>query len=357
VGNLGTAGIWGRNLRNLDGIWGRNLGGRNLGTDGTESGDRRDVPHLFAPASGISAHKNATGVGGHNQLWYFLSMARLPRIVIADVPHHVTQRGNARQVILASDADRMTYLELMREYSQLYGLSLLGYCLMSNHVHLIAVPRTSEALSQSLKQAHGRYASYWNALRSSTGHVWQGRFYSCPLDESHLWAALRYVELNPVRAGITANAQHMEMVECGDPLCSDELRPAARHGTVEGAMDPDRVGSVSRRDGIDCRCEVPATIHAHGPAVGKWRIRRFTGATDLASPRPAERRPTQETTWRSSPAQLYLDCLADKPGNVPSVPGFHGIKSHRLFVAAGNVVQCRRRRPKGWSPARRGLVV
>jgi putative transposase len=134
-------------------------------------------------------------------------MARLPRIVIADVPHHVTQRGNARQVILASDADRMTYLELMREYSQLYGLSLLGYCLMSNHVHLIAVPRTSEALSQSLKQAHGRYASYWNALRSSTGHVWQGRFYSCPLDESHLWAALRYVELNPVRAGITANAQ------------------------------------------------------------------------------------------------------------------------------------------------------
>jgi putative transposase len=134
-------------------------------------------------------------------------MARLPRVVIADVPHHVTQRGNARQVILASDAERLTYLELLREYSQLYALSLLGYCLMSNHVHLIAIPQTPQALSQSLKQAHGRYAAYWNAQHSSTGHMWQGRFYSCPLDESHLWAALRYVELNPVRAGMVAKPE------------------------------------------------------------------------------------------------------------------------------------------------------
>jgi len=99
-------------------------------------------------------------------------MAQLPRVVVVDVPHHVTQRGNARQVILASDADRVTYLELLREYAQLYALSLLGYCLMSNHVHLIAVPHAPEALSQSLKQAHGRYAVYWNAQQSSTGHVW-----------------------------------------------------------------------------------------------------------------------------------------------------------------------------------------
>jgi putative transposase len=134
-------------------------------------------------------------------------MARLPRVVIADVAHHVTQRGNARQVILSSDADRATYLELLRQYSRLYGLSLLGYCLMSNHVHLIAVPQTLTALSQSLKQAHGRYAAYWNAQQSSTGHVWQGRFYSCPLDESHLWKALCYVELNPVRAGMVATAE------------------------------------------------------------------------------------------------------------------------------------------------------
>jgi putative transposase len=157
-------------------------------------------------------------------------MARLPRVVVVDVPHHVTQRGNARQVILASDADRITYLELLREYSQVYRLSLLGYCLMSNHVHLIAVPHTPEALSQSLKQAHGRYAAYWNARQMSSGHVWQGRFYSCPLDESHLWAALRYVELNAVRAGMVATAElwrwSSAAVHCGvrspDPILEME---------------------------------------------------------------------------------------------------------------------------------------
>jgi putative transposase len=134
-------------------------------------------------------------------------MARLPRVVIPDVAHHVTQRGNARQVIMADDADRIAYLELLRQYSELYRVSLLGYCLMSNHVHLIAVPHTSAALGQTLKQTHGRYASYWNARASSSGHVWQGRFYSCPLDESHLWTALRYVELNPVRAGMVPAAE------------------------------------------------------------------------------------------------------------------------------------------------------
>lgn len=134
-------------------------------------------------------------------------MARLPRVVVVDIPHHVTQRGNARQVILARDHDRLAYLELLRQYSELYHLSLLGYCLMSNHVHLIAVPRRAEALAQTLKHTHGRYASYWNACQSSTGHVWQGRFYSCPLDDPHLWAALRYTELNPVRAGLVATAE------------------------------------------------------------------------------------------------------------------------------------------------------
>ena len=134
-------------------------------------------------------------------------MARFPRVVAVGVPHLVTQRGNGRQVILENEADRTTYLELLRQYSELHGLSLLGYCLMSNHVHLIAIPQQADALAQALKHAHGRYAAYWNARRSSTGHVWQGRFYSCPLGDTHLWAALRYVELNPVRAGMVAAAE------------------------------------------------------------------------------------------------------------------------------------------------------
>src|SRR5260370_29137047 len=153
-------------------------------------------------------------------------MARFARVVVVDVHHHVTQRGNGRQVILSDDTDRVAYLELLRQCSELHGLSLLGYCLMSNHVHLIAVPRTAEALALTLKHTHGRYASYWNARRGSSGHVWQGRFYSCPLGETHLWEALRYVELNPVRAAMAAAPEQWRWssaaAHCG-PAASDSV--------------------------------------------------------------------------------------------------------------------------------------
>jgi putative transposase len=142
-------------------------------------------------------------------------MARFARVVAVDIPHHITQRGNGRQVILGSDVDRTTYLGLLRQYLELYRLSLLGYCLMCNHIHLLAVPHTAEGLAQALKQTHGRYASYWNARQPSIGHVWQGRFYSCPLGESHLWKALRYVELNPVRAGMVESAEQWRWSSAG----------------------------------------------------------------------------------------------------------------------------------------------
>lgn len=134
-------------------------------------------------------------------------MARLSRVVVANIPYHVTQRGNARQFLLTDDAARLVYLDLLSKYVELYGLSLLGYCLMSNHVHLILIPQQAESLALALKQTHGRYAAFWNATHASSGHVWQGRYYSCPLDDLHLWIALRYVEQNPVRAGLVATAE------------------------------------------------------------------------------------------------------------------------------------------------------
>jgi putative transposase len=135
-----------------------------------------------------------------------LLMGRFNRVVALDIPHHVTQRGNARRFILDCDADRTVYLKLLRENFALYSVDLIGYCLMSNHVHLIAMPSKAEGLAEALKQIHGRYACYWNVAHQSSGHVWQGRFYSCPLDETHLWEALRYTELNPVRARLVSEA-------------------------------------------------------------------------------------------------------------------------------------------------------
>ena len=157
-------------------------------------------------------------------------MARLARIVAVNVAHHVTQRGNARQFILAADSERLVYLQLLRQYVELHELALLGYCLMSNHVHLVVVPQKVEALALALKQTHGRYASYWNAAHRSSGHVWQGRFYSCPLDEDHLWIALRYAECNPVRAGLVGKAERWRWssaaAHCGDGEAETALEMA-----------------------------------------------------------------------------------------------------------------------------------
>ena len=134
-------------------------------------------------------------------------MARLARVVAVDIPYHVTQRANALRFILDSDSDKLVYSDLLRQYCPLYELSLLGYCLMSNHVHLVVIPRKIDSLLLTLKNTHGRYATYWNASHTSSGHAWQGRFYSCPLDLTHLWRALRYTELNPVRARMVSTAE------------------------------------------------------------------------------------------------------------------------------------------------------
>ncbi len=132
-------------------------------------------------------------------------MARFARVVATGLPHHVTQRGNARRIIFESDTDRLVYLNLLQSNCELHALSVLGFCLMSNHVHLIVVPERVDSMGFALRHAHGRYASYLNARRGDSGHVWQGRYYSCPLDTRHLWAALRYTERNPVRAGMVAS--------------------------------------------------------------------------------------------------------------------------------------------------------
>jgi putative transposase len=132
-------------------------------------------------------------------------MARLARVLSVDTPFHVTQRGNARRLVFESDTDRFVYLGLLREHCEVQRLSMVGYCLMSNHVHLVVIPRRPESLPLALKYTHGRYAAYFNARHADSGHLWQGRYYSCPLDSHHFWAALRYTELNPVRAGMVEN--------------------------------------------------------------------------------------------------------------------------------------------------------
>ncbi|HPD16881.1 MAG TPA: transposase [Planctomycetota bacterium] len=127
-------------------------------------------------------------------------MARLARVVVPEVPHHVTQRGNRRQPTFFGDDDYEAYLDLMATWCRRHGVEVWAYCLMPNHVHLVATPPTEAALARALGEAHRRYTRRVNFREGWRGHLWQGRFASFPMDEAHLYRAVRYVELNPVRA-------------------------------------------------------------------------------------------------------------------------------------------------------------
>jgi putative transposase len=129
-------------------------------------------------------------------------MARIARLVAPGLPHHIIQRGNRRQKTFFSEKDYRFYMELMAEWCRKKGTQIWAYCLMPNHVHLIAVPETKEALRDAIGEAHRRYTRFVNFREGWRGHLWQGRFSSYVMDESYLMRCVRYVETNPVRAGL-----------------------------------------------------------------------------------------------------------------------------------------------------------
>src|SRR5579883_2522564 len=137
-------------------------------------------------------------------------MARLPRLFLPDCPYHITQRGNNRQNIYHTDQDRRIYTKLLVETAQQEQIRLLAYCLMTNHVHYVAIPPRPDSIPTWLRRLQGRYAQCFNLIHHHSGHVWQGRYFACSLDESHLWRTLRYVERNPVRAGMVPHAIQYE---------------------------------------------------------------------------------------------------------------------------------------------------
>jgi putative transposase len=176
-------------------------------------------------------------------------MPRAPRLVLPEIPHHVTQRGNRRQPTFFSDADFALYLSLLRFWCARAGTKVWAWCLMPNHVHLILVPAHADGLRAALGPAHRRYTWEVNEREGWRGHLWQSRFASFPLDEAHLHACLRYVELNPVRARLVARPEewrwssargHLGLAP--DPLC--EAAPAKARvddwrAFLDAGLDPE----------------------------------------------------------------------------------------------------------------------
>jgi putative transposase len=137
-------------------------------------------------------------------------MPRNARCVKVGLPYHVTQRGTNRQRVFFSASDRRTYLDLMMSNLEDAEVRVFSWCLMTNHVHFVVVPEREDSMEVLFRRVHGRYAQSLNARRGRSGHLWQNRYYSCALSETHMWRALAYVEQNPVRAGLVGRAEEYE---------------------------------------------------------------------------------------------------------------------------------------------------
>lgn len=134
-------------------------------------------------------------------------MPRISRIVVPHYPHHVTQRGNRRQQTFFTSSDYEHYIRLLSKFCEKAGTQIWAYCLMPNHVHIVMVPSHEDGLRAALAEAHRRYTLAINSRNEWRGHLWQERFYSFPMDETHLLAAVRYVERNPVAARLCRHPQ------------------------------------------------------------------------------------------------------------------------------------------------------
>ncbi len=161
-------------------------------------------------------------------------MPRLPRLVVPGYPHHITQRGVRSIDIFSNDDDRHAYLQFMLDEAKRFGVSFLGWCLMTNHIHLIAVPEHEDSLARAIGEAHRRYTRRKNFASGVRGYLFQGRFNSCVMDEEHLLVAGRYVERNPVVAKMAQTPQEHLWSSCRfhcglsdrDPLVSDPVLPS-----------------------------------------------------------------------------------------------------------------------------------
>jgi putative transposase len=182
-------------------------------------------------------------------------MARLARVVFPGYPHHVTTRGNRRQDVFCDVKDRRDFIDLLAEYTQKFHLAIWAWVLMTNHIHLVATPHSARSLSNSMRDSLSDYALAFNRRYDYTGHLWQGRFYSSVMDADHLWSTVRYVERNPVRAGLVERAEHYLWSSAGfhcglraaDPLVTpDSPLIGALNNWSAWLRDPDEQGAIDR---------------------------------------------------------------------------------------------------------------
>ncbi|MEO6091561.1 MAG: transposase [Novosphingobium sp.] len=228
-------------------------------------------------------------------------MARLARVVIPQVAHHVTQRGNRRLPVFFGDDDRLRYLSLLGDGCLQAKVRCLAWCLMDNHVHLILVPETADGLRAALGEAHRRYTRHVNFREGWRGYLFQGRFASYPMDDAHLMAAVRYVENNPVAAKMVARAEQWRWSSArshlagrrapDDPLTDvaalaeqvPNWRAMLRHGLEAGGIG---------RNGEEIVNAIEARLRTGRPLASEaWVARQEFALARRLAPRPPGPKP------------------------------------------------------------------
>ena len=229
-------------------------------------------------------------------------MARQSRLVEPGLAFHITARGNYRQTVFYNDRDRSEYLDLLGNHADLEALEVLGWCLMTNHVHLLAIPRKPASLARTMMRTQAGYAQAVNRRHGTRcGHLWQSRFYSCPLSGDAVWTVLRYIELNPVRAHLVPSAEHSPWssaaIHCGSrsspSLLSltewqslwtpDRWRSVLAHGPDERELEGIRhatqhglpFGNQEFISDLERRCGRPLAVRS----VGRPRLAQMTSPT------------------------------------------------------------------------------
>jgi putative transposase len=190
-------------------------------------------------------------------------MARLRRLVLPGVPHHVTQRGNRREKTFFEDGDYALYLDLLADAASRANVEIWSYCLMPNHVHIVATPNDEDGLWRTFRYVHRHYTGFINARMRVTGHLWQGRFSSVAMDEVHLVAALRYIALNPVRARLVGQAQEWEWSSTGALMAAED------NDVVRVAPALERVGDFAAFLGEDFDEALTYTALRKAETVGR----------------------------------------------------------------------------------------
>jgi putative transposase len=192
-------------------------------------------------------------------------MARLARFSVIGYPHQVTQRGNYEQPVFEEEADFRRYLQWLRGYADRYKIEVWAYCLMPNHVHYVCLPKAEDALSRGFNALHMKYAQYFHGKKGLSGHLWRARFLSCMLDDGSVFEEVRFIENNPVRAGLVARPE-------------DYPWSSARHHVL-GENDP------IINDGCRLRTEIP-DWHSYLSNTGNERVLNRTWQS-LKTGRPA----------------------------------------------------------------------